>query len=529
MSAQPTRTPLLVVVVAVLAALLAAPVAQAEAPAAGPPGAAPASGSQARQALVAAQSILRGDSDVLARGSASSASSDGDATLALRDLVLLKDQLTGADREAAERLLARPTGGNQDPQDDGYSVPEATPVCSADVCVHYVATTRDAATPAYVNTALATLTSVHNTYVGAGYREPKGDGTRGGGSNLMDIYLSDIGDAGLYGYCTTDDKTAFKAPWARSAYCVLDNDYARSEFGDANTAEENLQVTAAHEYFHAVQYAYDFKEDSWLLEATATWAEDELFDAVNDNVQYLGYSPLTRPRLPMDSSGGGFFYGTFVFFRFLTERFPAAQGGLPTLVRDIWRKADGTKGAPDQYSWQAVATVLRGKKTTAAKAFTAFAEANRRPAQTYDEGAANRYPKARLADSLTLGVRQFRREVRLSHLTSATYRLTPGGALRNKAFKLRVLLDLAPTFRGSSAIVTVYTTSGDVRRNIIKLRKDGNATKVVPFSKAGVRQVEVTLVNASGRYDCFVRGAFSCQGDSRDDRQVQRFSARAFR
>ena len=538
MSAQPTRrTPLLVVVVAVLAALLAVPAAQAEAPATP----APSSSAQARQALAEAQSILRGGTGVLARGTAASAASGGeggDATLALRDLVLLKGQLRGADRQAAERLLARPTNGNKDPQGDGYSVPEATPVCSDEVCVHYVASTNDKPSlrdtspangiPDYVETTLATLTSVHNTYVDAGYREPKGDGSRGGGSNLMDIYLSDIGDAGLYGYCTTDDKTAFKAPWSRSAYCVLDDDYATNEFG-TNTPLENLQVTAAHEYFHAVQYAYDFKEDSWLLEATATWAEDQLFDGVNDNVQYLRYSPLTRPRLPMDSSDGGFFYGTWIFFRYLTERFPAQEGGLPTLVRDIWRKADGTTGAPDQYSWQAVASVLRGRKTTAAKAFTAFSEANRRPASTYAEGSANRYPRARLADSFTLGVRGVSQQVRLPHLTSATYRLSPGGALRAQAYRLRLRLDLAPTFRGSSAIVTVYTTSGDVRRNVIKLRKDGNATKVVPFSKATVRQIEVTLVNASGRYDCFVRGGYSCQGESRDDRQLQRFTARAFR
>ena len=246
-------------------------------------------------------------------------------------------------------------------------------------------------------------------------------------------------------------------------------------------------------------------------------------------MQYLRYSPLTRPRVPMDSSGGGFFYGTWIFFRYLTERYPASAGGMPTLVRDIWRKADGTAGAPDQYSWQAVATVLRGKKTTAAKAFTAFSEANRRPAKTYSEGAANRYPKARLADSFTLGVRGIGQRLLLSHLTSATYRLSPGGALRNPAYRLRIRLDMAPTFRGSSAIVTVYTTKGEVRRNVLKLRKDGGATKVVPFAKGGVRQVEVTLVNASGRYRCFQRGDFSCQGDARDERLVQRFTARAFR
>ena len=63
-------------------------------------------------------------------------------------------------------------------------------------------------------------------------------------------------------------------------------------------------MTAAHEYFHATQFAYDIAEDGWFLEATATWAEDELYDDVNDNVQYLTDSPITHPGQPIDKFGG---------------------------------------------------------------------------------------------------------------------------------------------------------------------------------------------------------------------------------
>ena len=46
-------------------------------------------------------------------------------------------------------------------------------------------------------------------------------------------------------------------------------------------------MTAAHEFFHAVQFAYDAADDQWFMESTATWMEDEIYDDVNDNLQYL--------------------------------------------------------------------------------------------------------------------------------------------------------------------------------------------------------------------------------------------------
>jgi hypothetical protein len=463
-----------------------------------------------------------------------------EATLALRDLAALRGSLAGADREAAEALLKRPTDSGGDGTLSYGNTPEAAPACNADVCVHYVTTSNHApgltdnngnGVPDYVDATLTTFAHVHDSYLGAGYREPKADGAIGGGANLIDIYLGDIGDDGVYGYCTSDEPNPAPGPNAtfdRWAYCVLDEDYA--EFS-TNTPIENLQVTAAHEYFHATQFAYDAWEDSWLLEATAAWVEDEMYDAVDDNRQYLSNSQMTKPHVPLDTfDQTGFHYGTWTFFRYLTEKYPTKQGALPQLVLDIFRKADGAAGGPDQFSWQAVDSVLRTKGTTGAAMLAAYAEANRRPGQVYSEARALRYPTAPLAGKVTLTPRRSSTTVArlsLDHLTSGTFRFTPQG-MANKLTKLRVTLDMAPTSQGSVALVTVHDKAGKAAVSRVSLNSAGNATKAVPFSSKKVRYVEVTLVNASGRFTCWVGGGYSCQGNSVDDNLAQKVSAKAF-
>lgn len=526
------------VVTTVLAALLSAPSSQASPPAPDAGKAASGSSAAAREALARVQSVFAGSPVAARRSSSSPDPVQDDATMALRDLMVLKSELSGAERAAAEAYLARPT----DPSDGDsftveYSVAEETPVCNTKICVHYVATTADAPpladldenfVPDYIDTMLATMTQVHDTYVGAGYRAPKPDGTKGGNA-LRDIYVADIGGQGLYGYCTSDQNVPRQGPFDVWAYCVLDDDYSPSQFS-SNTPLGNLKVTAAHEYFHAVQFAYDAFEDAWFLESTATWAEDELFDGVDDNVQYLRTSPLTRPRTPVDSSDGIGVYGSWIFIRYLTERFPASSGGLPTLVRDVLRKLDGSQGGPDQYSWQGIATVLKQRGTTATKMMASFADGNRRPGKTYSEGAANEYPTPRLVDQTALGQGAVSAGLRLNHLTSGTYRLSPRRVLGAAAWKLRVALDLAPTSRGSAAVVTTYFRSGAVRTNLAKLDRQGDGSLAVSFSQKKVKYVEVTLVNGSGRFvNCYRGGRYSCQGDSRDDRLLAQFTARAFR
>ncbi|WP_148613870.1 MXAN_6640 family putative metalloprotease [Nocardioides rubriscoriae] len=525
-----------------LLASYAAPTASAEAPAVpGVAGAAPAVGSDSPgKAALASRSERRALSAVSRARAIASGDRSGDLTMALREVANTRTALTGADRAAAEALLKRPTDATGDGNLSYDGVPEQTPVCSADICVHYVATGPNAPSPTdadlngvpdFVDTALATLDHVHDTYIAAGYREPLPDGTRGGNS-LIDVYLGELGDDGLYGYCTSDqpETQANSTYYDRWAYCALDNDYSPSEFGTANTPTQNLQVTVAHEYFHATQFAYDRYEDSWLLEATATWAEDEVYDGVDDNLQYLRNSQLTQPRTPLDTfNSTGFHYGTWSFIRFLTEKFRTKKGALPRLVLDIFLKADGAKGKPDQYSWQAVNTVLRAKKTTGAAMLGRYAVANRRPAQSYSEGRANRYPVAPLIGTRKITARRgVRADVRLNHLTTATARVVPQG-LTSSRWKLRLALDLAPKVRGSSVLVTSATKSGRITTSTVRLDRQGNAVKRLPFSSSRVAWVEVTLVNGSGRFRCFNGGDFSCQGTSRDNGLAMKFTATAVR
>ncbi len=299
-----------------------------------------------------------------------------DATLALRNLWLLKDALSPADRAAAEKLSQRPS--------------KPAVVGDANILMHY-----DPAELGYdINAAFASMVYVADTYAGSGYRRPKSDGTKGGDARV-DIYIDQL-EPGLYGYCTTDQKKLTKpGHYDVWAYCVLDADYS----GFPRTPIENFQVTAAHEYYHATQFAYDIADDNWFLEATATWAEDELYTAINDNYQYLKDSPITHPGKSMDKFGGVFHYGVWNFFRYLSEHYPAKVGAMPGLLLQMWKNADSSKGPrKDMYSTQAINKALKkAGHTSMAEQFADYSAATRIPALTFSEGAALGYPAKSLA------------------------------------------------------------------------------------------------------------------------------------
>src|ERR1044072_2528065 len=116
------------------------------------------------------------------------------------------------------------------------------------------------------------------------------------------------------------------------------------------------------------------------MEATATWAEDEVSDDVNDDLQYLTQSPLSQPGSSMDHFEGGFGvrqYGDWIFFRYLTEHYADADGGLPTLGRRMWELADSTAAGPDEYSIEAVADALADRGHRLRSVWARFAVANR--------------------------------------------------------------------------------------------------------------------------------------------------------
>ena len=142
-----------------------------------------------------------------------------------------------------------------------------------------------------------------------------------------DVYLRELSFQSLYGQ-TTSGQAAPSDGFSNAygSFMEIDNNFTDSiyvnAFGGPYSATQSLQITAAHEYHHAIQYGYNFFFDIWFAEATSTWHEDELYDGVNQLYNYIpGW--FNNSRLSLDTStstktGGG--YGRWIFNRYLAEQ-----------------------------------------------------------------------------------------------------------------------------------------------------------------------------------------------------------------
>ena len=457
-------------------------------------------------------------------------------TMLFRDLSRNVRYLSGSDQEEAERYLARPDDGGADPNGLGYSVAGRS-ACSINFCVHWVETTSDAppltdadgtGLPDWVETITTILEEVRSTEVSTlGYRAPKSDATsvNHGADGRIDVYLVDIGPT--YGITISDDPQSADPNypyWDSSVYLVLDNDFSASQFPGANGIPA-LEVTAAHEFFHAVQAAYDWYEDNWFLESTATWMEEVVYDNINDNRQYLGSSPLRQPFVPMDfgNPARSNLYGDWIFWEFLTGYFGRNRPDL-SVVQRVWQLADGSAGGPDYYSTAAIDQMAAERDSSFRFAFADFAAANALPKVYYEEGGS--YPAPRFKNfALTANKpRLGPAAVRLDHLTSAYVDFKPGTGISRTA-KLLVAVDLPSSSQGSEATVLVHMKAGAVRFIVMKLNGRGNGDVRVPFGRGRVSQAILVLTNASARFNCWQQTWFSCQGRPRDDRGAYAFVA----
>ncbi len=201
-------------------------------------------------------------------------------TPVLKTLAEKLDELRGADRRRAERMLMRPTQGQGNPGEETYSVPEAPPVCGQHFCIHYVATTPDAPPGgmSYVQTMLNEFENVYNVEIGQlGWRVPKPDNGRGG-DDRTDVYIKNIGPGGIFGYAAPDPgQTGSQV----AAFQVMDNDYSQAEYRNYSHFLAPLQVTAAHEYNHILQFNFDLQQVYWIFESTAVWMEVNVYDDIN--------------------------------------------------------------------------------------------------------------------------------------------------------------------------------------------------------------------------------------------------------
>ena len=194
--------------------------------------------------------------------------------------------------------------------------------------------------PDYVERAAVCLDSSASRYQALGFVKPPSDGTMGGDS-LYDVYFQKIS-----GYGVTFFDGAGPQTWDDElSYIVLHHTFGG--FPPNNDPEGDslgaLKVTCAHEYFHAVQLAYDKNDDLWFYESQATYHEERLFPEVDDNFQFLP-AFYADPDTFLTTSVGSHPYGAFVWPLFLAERHH------DSLIRVYWEKSRFLPGLTAQDS-----------------------------------------------------------------------------------------------------------------------------------------------------------------------------------
>ena len=196
-----------------------------------------------------------------------------------------------------------------------------------------------------------------------------------GGNGLYDIYIKQL-DAYLYGYTQWEsladhqsgdnEFSQVREKNASTSYLVLQNNYDGFPYSEL----ESIQVTAAHEFFHSIQFGYDGWEATWLLEATATWIEDEIYDDINDNYQYLS-EWFAQPHIALNYPSDSHWYGSWIFFRYLSEHI----GGFST-IRKIFDESIQNDSRLNDSSIRSIDSALKGLGSSFKNALKSMTVAN---------------------------------------------------------------------------------------------------------------------------------------------------------
>jgi len=264
------------------------------------------------------------------RYSASLATTTGhphfDATAALRDIRLQWDQLQPSTQVELSLMLGRPSTVFEYVSPSGF------------FRLHYdihpdssnrVPDADDDSTgvPDFIEKCAAYCDSTLDKHRELGYLDPPSDGVSGG-DDKYDVHFQ---STGLYGFTTPEG--GGPQPWNDLvSYFTLNSSFLTG-FPDNNDPEGNqwgaMKVTVAHEFHHAVQLAYDGTESIWFMDMTATAMEDFVFDAADDNYQYL---PLIfdSPEISLLSESSHR-YSTFVYALYLAQKFDTS------LLRAAWQ------------------------------------------------------------------------------------------------------------------------------------------------------------------------------------------------
>lgn len=250
--------------------------------------------------------------------------------------------------------------------------------------------------PDFVENVGQVYDNVYIRYHGElGFRTPVSDEslmTDNGGDGRFDVYLVDFAGFGD-GNFKTDACLADK-PEICMGYMVQENDYAGYGYSSTDVAN---RILGSHEYFHAIQAAYDFDQGSIFTEGSAVWATEKFDPSLKDFEGFIGSYLKNTDRslnLPMPGPVDSFSYGSAIYFKFLEERYGEQ------MIRALWeRSEDGANGVADP-NWYGEQDAFLGAEaqTSFADAFVEFATWNiftgkyADPSRAYQDGATYPFP-----------------------------------------------------------------------------------------------------------------------------------------
>ena len=214
--------------------------------------------------------------------------------------------------------------------------------------------------PDFIDASAKSWEEVYAREVGQlGYPAPKLTTTAEGAvSSKFHVYFKDMK---FYGYCVPENISY--APidgfpsGTGSAWIVVENDFVGFPPNDEDvTGLETvrtgaLKVTQAHEFMHALQFNINVYQSGWLMESHATWAEDAVYDGINDWHWYIN-TFLNSPRLSIFNR---YIYGAAFFQNWLSENYGV------DVQRKIWdaarsmSAADAVKSVAFADSWSPMA------------------------------------------------------------------------------------------------------------------------------------------------------------------------------
>jgi hypothetical protein len=182
------------------------------------------------------------------------------------------------------------------------------------------------------------------------------------------VYLQNMTFFGLTETDTVNGQSA-------TSYITIENDFAEQAFqssipGNFSASVKSLkalQITAAHEFHHVIQFGYNMLFQPWFAEATATWMEDEVYDSVNQLYAYsVDYFTATNSSL---DSGNG--YSRWIFNRYLYEQFYPQD-----IIKGIWETfaTEQSPSGTDIPMIPFIDKVLRNHGGTIASSFLGFAK-----------------------------------------------------------------------------------------------------------------------------------------------------------